>query len=112
MEYALDLFAVDGHVRAGHGVPAAGIQRAEPGMGEAGFGFQIGRGCHSREDGITNVGEDGRLTAWLSTQTPHQDRMVLAMVLAAMAPVASRCGFGTSARIGLSRAALARRRSP
>ncbi|HEX3453228.1 MAG TPA: xanthine dehydrogenase family protein molybdopterin-binding subunit [Gaiellaceae bacterium] len=27
------------------------------------------------------IGEDGRLTAWLSTQTPHQDRMVLAMVL-------------------------------
>jgi carbon-monoxide dehydrogenase large subunit len=27
------------------------------------------------------VGEDGRLTAWLSTQTPHQDRMVLAGVL-------------------------------
>src|SRR5581483_2154823 len=27
------------------------------------------------------VGEDGRLTAWLSTQTPHQDRMVLAMTL-------------------------------
>ena len=27
------------------------------------------------------VGEDGRLTAWLCTQTPHQDRMVLAMVL-------------------------------
>ena len=27
------------------------------------------------------VGEDGRLTAWLCTQTPHQDRMVLALVL-------------------------------
>ena len=27
------------------------------------------------------VGEDGRTTAWLSTQTPHQDRMVLAMTL-------------------------------
>ena len=27
------------------------------------------------------VGPDGRLTAWLSTQTPHQDRMVLAMTL-------------------------------
>ena len=24
------------------------------------------------------VGPDGRLTAWLSTQTPHQDRLVLA----------------------------------
>jgi carbon-monoxide dehydrogenase large subunit len=27
------------------------------------------------------VGEDGRLTAWLSTQTPHQDRMALAGTL-------------------------------
>ena len=27
------------------------------------------------------VGEDGRLTAWLCTQTPHQDRMVLSGVL-------------------------------
>ena len=27
------------------------------------------------------VGADGRLTAWLSTQTPHQDRMVLAGTL-------------------------------
>jgi carbon-monoxide dehydrogenase large subunit len=27
------------------------------------------------------VGEDGRLTAWLCTQTPHQDRMVLAGML-------------------------------
>ena len=27
------------------------------------------------------VGPDGRVTAWLSTQTPHQDRMVLAGVL-------------------------------
>ena len=27
------------------------------------------------------VGADGRLTAWLSTQTPHQDRMVLAGML-------------------------------
>jgi carbon-monoxide dehydrogenase large subunit len=27
------------------------------------------------------VGDDGRLTAWLCTQTPHQDRMVLAGVL-------------------------------
>jgi CO/xanthine dehydrogenase Mo-binding subunit len=27
------------------------------------------------------VGPDGRLTAWLSTQTPHQDRMVLAGTL-------------------------------
>ena len=27
------------------------------------------------------VGPDGRLTAWLSTQTPHQDRMVLAGML-------------------------------
>ena len=27
------------------------------------------------------VGDDGRLTAWLSTQTPHQDRMVLAGML-------------------------------
>jgi aerobic carbon-monoxide dehydrogenase large subunit len=28
-----------------------------------------------------SVGEDGRLTAWLSTQTPHQDRDGLAMLL-------------------------------
>ena len=27
------------------------------------------------------VGPDGRITAWFSTQTPHQDRMVLAMTL-------------------------------
>lgn len=27
------------------------------------------------------VGDDGRLTAWLCTQTPHQDRMVLGLVL-------------------------------
>src|SRR5207302_5437115 len=27
------------------------------------------------------VGEDGRLTAWLSTQTPHQDRTGMAMIL-------------------------------
>jgi carbon-monoxide dehydrogenase large subunit len=27
------------------------------------------------------VADDGRLTAWLTTQTPHQDRMVLAMTL-------------------------------
>ena len=27
------------------------------------------------------LGPDGRLTAWLSTQTPHQDRMVLARML-------------------------------
>jgi carbon-monoxide dehydrogenase large subunit len=27
------------------------------------------------------LGPDGRLTAWLSTQTPHQDRMVLAGIL-------------------------------
>ena len=27
------------------------------------------------------VGEDGRLTLWLSTQTPHQDRDALAMIL-------------------------------
>jgi carbon-monoxide dehydrogenase large subunit len=30
-------------------------------------------------------GEDGRLTVWLSTQTPHQDRFVLSLVLG-MAP--------------------------
>jgi carbon-monoxide dehydrogenase large subunit len=27
------------------------------------------------------VGDDGRVTAWLSTQTPHQDRMILAGML-------------------------------
>jgi aerobic carbon-monoxide dehydrogenase large subunit len=27
------------------------------------------------------VGEDGRLTVWLSTQTPHQDKMALALLL-------------------------------
>jgi aerobic carbon-monoxide dehydrogenase large subunit len=27
------------------------------------------------------MGEDGRLTAWLSTQTPHQDRHVLSLIL-------------------------------
>ncbi len=30
---------------------------------------------------IASVGEDGRLTAWLSTQTPHQDRAGLAHAL-------------------------------
>jgi carbon-monoxide dehydrogenase large subunit len=30
---------------------------------------------------IAEFGDDGRLTVWLSTQTPHQDKMVLTMVL-------------------------------
>ena len=30
---------------------------------------------------IAEFGDDGRLTVWLSTQTPHQDKMVLGLVL-------------------------------
>ncbi len=30
---------------------------------------------------IAQFGDDGRLTIWLSTQTPHQDKLVLALVL-------------------------------
>ncbi len=30
---------------------------------------------------IAQFGDDGRLTVWLSTQTPHQDKMVLGLVL-------------------------------
>ncbi len=36
------------------------------------------------------VGADGRLTAWLSTQTPHQDRFVLAGMLGGLDPATVR----------------------
>jgi len=64
VEDSLDLFAVNGHVRASHGVPAAGGQRAEPGMGEARAGMEIGGGGNGGEHGIAGffVGIcDGRI---------------------------------------------------
>jgi carbon-monoxide dehydrogenase large subunit len=49
------------------------------------------------------VGPDGRLTAWLSTQTPHQDRMMLAGVLglepAQLRVVAPDVGGGFGAKL-------------
>ncbi len=57
------------------------------------------------------VGADGRLTAWLSTQTPHQDRLVLSGVLRPRPGDRSASSPRTSAAASARRCSASRRSS-